>query len=158
MSGNKVFCPGSRKFGLGSKIFGPYCPRAVRLLTDLLQSALSTNFGKTVLMSFRFYSLYETLKKWQFRYIIRFYVRSFEDSLIEFRKQKKSWKKYKCSLKPNFKYSVNIEGIYRGDLGDLSQSLTYMLDLLWPKDITCCLHSYTNVFHYLLCPNFFQLT
>ena len=93
MSGNKVFCPGSRKFGLGSKIFGPYCPRAVRLLTDLLQSALSTNFGKTVLMSFRFYSLYETLKKWQFRYIIRFYVRSFEDSLIEFRKQKKIMKK-----------------------------------------------------------------
>merc|ERR1712215_499571 len=104
MSGNKVFCPGSRKFDLGGKIFGPYCPRAVRTLTDLLQSAFSTNFGKTVLLSFRFYSLYETLKKWQFRYIIRFYVRLFEDSLIEFRKQKNHEK----SINVHLSLTLNI--------------------------------------------------
>ena len=84
MSGSKVFCLGSGKFGPGTKIFGPYCPWAVRFLTDLSQPAFSANFGKTVLWSFMFYSLYETLKKWQFRYIIRFYVRLLEDSLIEF--------------------------------------------------------------------------
>ena len=63
MSGNNVFCPGSGKFGLGSKIFGLYCPRAVRFLTDLSQPDFSANFGKTVLWSFMFYSLYESLKK-----------------------------------------------------------------------------------------------
>ena len=42
MSGSKVFCPGSGKFGLGSKIFGPYCPRAVRFLMDLSQPAAFT--------------------------------------------------------------------------------------------------------------------
>ena len=37
MSGSKVFCPASGKFGQRSKIFGPYCPWAVRFLTDLSQ-------------------------------------------------------------------------------------------------------------------------
>ena len=35
MLGSKVFCPGSGKFGPDSKIFRPYCPRAVRFLTNL---------------------------------------------------------------------------------------------------------------------------
>ena len=37
MSGSKVFCPDSGIFNPGSKIFGPYCPWAVRFLTDLSQ-------------------------------------------------------------------------------------------------------------------------
>ena len=44
------------------------------------------NCGKTVGWIFTFYSSYETLKQWQLRYIIRFYVRLLEDSFIEFRK------------------------------------------------------------------------
>ena len=40
MSGSKVFCQVSGKFGPDSKIFGPYCPRAVRFFTDLSQPPL----------------------------------------------------------------------------------------------------------------------
>ena len=32
---------------------------------------------------------------------------------------------------------IGIEGIYSGDVEELSHSLTYMPELFWPKDDTC---------------------
>ena len=47
---------------------------------------LGGNCRKTFQWIFLFYSSYETLKKGQFRYINRLYVRLLKDSLIEFQK------------------------------------------------------------------------
>ena len=42
------------------------------------------NYGKNFRCILTFYTSYETLKKQQFRYIIRFQVKLLEDSLFEF--------------------------------------------------------------------------
>ena len=49
MSGSKVFCQVSGKFGPDSKIFGPYCPRAVRFFTDLSQPPLKKSSRRILL-------------------------------------------------------------------------------------------------------------
>ena len=64
--------------------------------TDQIQNTvrddppLGGNCRKKFQWIFMFYSSYETLKKGQFRYINRLYVRLLKDSLIEFQKFKKS--------------------------------------------------------------------